>query len=178
MEARPTVESGKLLEHLGEESSRRPWNIGVKNILAPVDFSDCSTEALRYAAAFARQCGTGLSVLHVVVPHIPVDPYGVTIPNYFETDPVHDAWKELERLGRAVAPPEVPVRIFVRSSQSWAANEIVQAAAELGSDLIIIPTHGYTGLKHVILGSTAEYVVRHAPCPVLVVRAINHQGQE
>ncbi|HTD65875.1 MAG TPA: universal stress protein, partial [Candidatus Limnocylindria bacterium] len=49
-------------------------------------------------------------------------------------------------------------------------HEIAQAAATLKIDLIVISTHGYTGLKHVLLGSTAERVVRHAPCPVLVVR--------
>jgi nucleotide-binding universal stress UspA family protein len=52
--------------------------------------------------------------------------------------------------------------------------EIVQVAAEMAADLIIITTHGYTGLKHVLMGSTAELIVRHAPCPVLTVRDPEH----
>jgi nucleotide-binding universal stress UspA family protein len=56
--------------------------------------------------------------------------------------------------------------------------EILRVARETEADLIIIATHGYTGLKHVLLGSTAELVVRHAPCPVLTVRQVEHDFVE
>jgi nucleotide-binding universal stress UspA family protein len=61
------------------------------------------------------------------------------------------------------------------SGQLGRWDEITRAAEELNTDLIIIATHGHTGLKHVVLGSTAENVVRHAPCPVLTVRVEEHE---
>jgi nucleotide-binding universal stress UspA family protein len=62
----------------------------------------------------------------------------------------------------------IPVQAEVRTGKPY--NEIVLAAKKLGADLIVIATHGYSGLKRALLGSTAERVVRYAPCPVLVVR--------
>jgi nucleotide-binding universal stress UspA family protein len=78
----------------------------------------------------------------------------------------------LEALARKELKPAIQSATLVRSGSAF--NEIVAVARELQIDLIIIATHGYSGLKHFLLGSTAERVVRHAPCPVLVVRDREH----
>ena len=75
-----------------------------------------------------------------------------------------------------VAGKALSVRPLVCTGRApW---EILRVARETEADLIIIATHGYTGLKHVLLGSTAELVVRHAPCPVLTVRQVEHDFVE
>jgi nucleotide-binding universal stress UspA family protein len=68
--------------------------------------------------------------------------------------------------------PELPVDIAVR--HNFVFDGILEVAREIRADLIITTTHGYTGLKHLMMGSTAENIVRRAPCPVLVVREVEH----
>ena len=76
---------------------------------------------------------------------------------------------DLEALSTRFIDPGVQTNWIVKHGKSY--QEIVKAAKKLKADMIVISTHGYTGLKHTIMGSTAERVVRHAPCPVLVLRA-------
>jgi len=78
------------------------------------------------------------------------------------------AQAHLQELANQLLPPGLAEKLVVRVGVPY--HEIVEAAGELQADLIVITTHGHTGLKHVLLGSTAEWVVRHAPCPVLTVR--------
>ena len=141
--------------------------IHLQNILVPVDFSNSSQKALTYAVAFARQFGAKLWVLHVVeIPYL--GGYGE-----METPPLQDdletaARENIAQLVQTHVAGAVPATTQVRLGQPW--YEITQTAQETGADLIIVATHGYTGLKHILLGSTAERVVRHAFCPVLVMR--------
>jgi nucleotide-binding universal stress UspA family protein len=137
-------------------------------ILVPVDFSEPAREALDYAVAFAIQFQARLILLHVV--EIPYVGSGL---GEIELPPVDTEIRGSvdEHLGRIMAEQvgnRLPAETLTRSGQPW--YEITEAAREIGADLIIIGTHGYTGLKHVLMGSTAERVVRHATCPVLVVR--------
>lgn len=142
----------------------------VKRILMPVDFSAPSKTALKYAEQFAKQLGAGLILVHVVE--------RVWYPHDWEYTPVLEgnigpvALEKEARVRLTALASEVkatvPVTPHVRSGTPW--NEIVLAAKEYKADLIIIGTHGRTGLKHIVMGSTAERVVRHAHCPVLVVR--------
>jgi len=84
-------------------------------------------------------------------------------------------WR-LARLAAELSPKRDAVQTVVRTGRApW---EIVRVAGEVEADLIIITTHGYTGLKHVLMGSTAELIVRHAPCPVLTVRDPEHDFVE
>jgi universal stress protein A len=141
----------------------------LQSILVPTDFSTPSLKALRYAAALAAQFGAKLTLLHVVEPIGPTPDFAYN-PLVLDDEVVMANAKEqlqrlLERQGVDVALVE---RTLVRDGVPF--NEISAAASRLKADLIVIATHGYTGLKHVFLGSTAERVVRHAPCPVLVVR--------
>jgi len=139
-------------------------------ILAPVDFSEKSRELLRFAVRFAKQHQARLLLLHVVEP-ISYPTYAdypslTAVPISGET--IDDAKAGLEKLRRVEVPPDMSVDIEVRSGRPHI--EVTDAARKLQVDLIIISTHGRTGLSHILLGSTAEHVVRYAPCPVLTLR--------
>ena len=142
----------------------------LNRVLVPLDFSAHSMKALSYARLFAAQFGATVVLLHVSEPVV----YGTDF-GYAPVPPTtleHDC-EEAER-GRleGVAEKERAAGVNIEVAQRVGRPhlEIVDAARELKADLILVTTHGYTGLKHVLLGSTAELVVRHAPCPVLVVR--------
>jgi universal stress protein A len=141
----------------------------LKRILAPVDFSTNSERALQYVRAFADEFDADVVLLHVVEPTIIPDNFGMVPPAYEQVGEslMKSANERLPRMARAVSDDPEAVQCLVRSGR--AAWEIVRVAAEVKADLIIITTHGYTGLKHVLMGSTAELIVRHAPCPVMTV---------
>jgi nucleotide-binding universal stress UspA family protein len=149
----------------------------LRTVLVPTDFSEHSCKAREYAFRLAQQFGSTLVLLHVIEPAYPFPVDGVMhFPGELDDPslarrPVVE--KELARLADITAKQAcVPVRSKVCSGRAY--EEITAAARAENADLIVIATHGYTGLKHVVLGSTAERVVRHAPCPVLVVREQGH----
>jgi nucleotide-binding universal stress UspA family protein len=152
-----------------------PARLKLKKILVPTDFSKFSSKALRYATEFATQFGASITLLHVVEPiaYPPESGYAPVEIEAVETTWRKDAKRKLEELGRKVVQPPLTARAVVRFGSPY--HEITALAKEEGVDLIILATHGYTGLKHVFLGSTAEKVVRHAPCPVLTVREREHE---
>ena len=141
----------------------------IKSILVPIDFSAPSKKALAYAVPFAELFGARLTLLNVVEPVATPD-FAKSFPLAMENDQVLAGCKrELElAVKEAGIDPNLVEKTLVRFGRSF--HEIAAAARTLKVDLIIIATHGYTGLKHALLGSTTERVVRHAPCPVLVVR--------
>lgn len=145
----------------------------LKRILVPIDFSDCSLQALDYALAFAEQFQARLILLHVVEPAVyPENCLGLA-PVMDETNQslVESARERLAELSRKRVGHRAVAESLVRLGR--AHSEIPDTAQAMGADMIILGTHGYTGLKHALLGSTAERVVRHGPCPVLTVR---HSG--
>lgn len=152
-----------------------PATLKLKTILVPTDFAEPSKKSLRYALRFAEQFGATVILLHVVEPIVLLgDAYGsVAVPMEATAALQQDATTRLASLVRDEIEEVVPVSSCVRCGKPY--QEIVNAAREREVDLIIIATHGYTGLKHVFLGSTAERVVRHAPCPVLIVREKEHE---
>lgn len=141
----------------------------IRSILVPIDFSEPSIKALKYAAAFARHFGAKLTLLNVVEPAGTPD-FIAAFPLVMENEQLTTLAEEhLRKLpSRYNLSPKLVEKTLVRSGAAF--NEIAAAARSLRTDLIIIATHGHTGLKHLVLGSTAERVVRHAPCPVFVVR--------
>ena len=145
-----------------------PPIIRLMNILVPLDFSEMSLKSLQYAAPLAKQFGAKLTLLHVVQP---VDE-AVTLeyPAFFSSDHFAQLEKQLEDIRATKVPQDLPVEIAVR--HNFVFDGIVEVAREIHADLIITSTHGYTGLKHLMMGSTAENIVRRAPCPVLVVREV------
>lgn len=144
----------------------------LRTILLPTDFSECAAHALPVAADMARQAGARLLCLHVVEPVVPAvgwTPVAEPLPLADISDRLEDsAARELPRWSRRAECSGLDVEELVAHGE--AASEIVRVARERGADLIVISSHGRTGLGRIIFGSTAESVVRYAHCPVLVVK--------
>lgn len=143
----------------------------LKKILVPIDFSSLSKDALPYATLLAQQFGAELILLHVVE-RFPIDSIlGRGLMNEVTVPLMKQAEVTLEQMATELAQATgVKTAAIVRDGAPF--ENICLAAKSLSADLIVLTTHGYTGLKHVWLGSTAERVVRQAPCPVLVVREL------
>ena len=131
----------------------------IKTILVPVDFSTPSRAALQSAACLAEKYGSSLIVLYVAESSRSLDNVFSANPQMADTDLRTFVDEEVEEL--------VPVKFQIASGKAWV--RIVEAAKNLGVDLIVTGTHGEGGLTHALLGSTAERVVRHAPCSTLIV---------
>jgi nucleotide-binding universal stress UspA family protein len=146
----------------------RPHPEKPQKILVPIDFSDNSKVALPYAVQYATQFGARIFLLYVVEP-APFLTDLRDVPTALSDKQVAlMARTDLEAIAALEIDAAVPVEQFVKLGKAY--QEIVALAEEAKVDLIIMATHGYTGLKHTLLGSTTERVVHHAPCPVLVVR--------
>jgi universal stress protein A len=148
--------------------------IHLKQILVPVDFSNPSQQALRYALRFAKEFHAEVTLLHVVE-KTAVGSGFADVPSRFAylDEELSIAKKNLRALTASSQEAGCPtIGSTVRTGLP--AHEIVEAAKESNTDLIVIATHGYTGWKHFCIGSTAERVVRAAPCPVFVVREKEH----
>jgi nucleotide-binding universal stress UspA family protein len=140
----------------------------LKTIVVPIDFSPESKKALRYASKLAAQLGSTLQLVHVVESASFVNDLQNVVVMRSDQEIAKEAGVRLESIVKDEIDGQISVRSEVRIGKPY--QEIVSAAKVLDADLIVISTHGYTGLKHTLLGSTAERVVRHAECPVLVVR--------
>lgn len=145
--------------------------IDIKKILYPTDFSDPSAYALNYAAEMAKLFDAELELLHVMLDESQLVSFylpQITVQN-LSKDMEDGAKSKLEEFIQEATVLE-GVRYVYTMAKGIADEEIVKRAAESGTDLIVIGTHGRTGFEHVLFGSTAEKVVRKAPCPVLSVR--------
>ncbi|MCF6156132.1 MAG: universal stress protein [Candidatus Brocadia sp.] len=147
--------------------------INIKNILCPIDYSIYSEMALKYAIEFADKYQAKLYLMHVLDIRVydinDPDLYNVTLA---DTETVN---KLRERLLKCVNE-DTKGRISVEAIiiQGVPFSEIIKASKEYKIDLIVLGTHGRTGLSHAIMGSVAEKVVRKAPCPVLTIRHPEH----
>lgn len=135
-----------------------------KVILVPTDFSTASDAAVPHAEALARQSGAELVVLHVEEPPLA---YGTGELYYGLPEPNSEL---IGRMLDAVKPADAAVPCRHRLAMGDPAGEIIKAAAEEEAEMIVMGTHGRTGLFRALMGSVAEAVVRRAPCPVLVYR--------
>ena len=169
MKFKPTNKGGVVVE-MGPQEEQIPTEprteFRLRKILVPVDFSEHSRKAVEYAIAFAKQFGADLNLVHVVRPY-PVGPEMAPV----DIESIQDAKTELETMRKQVAET-VHCQASLRTGDP--CFEVISAARQLDVDLIILSTHGRTGLAHLVLGSTAEKLVRHAECPVLVVRRQEH----
>jgi universal stress protein A len=136
--------------------------IQLARILLPTDFSEFSGEATKYACALAEQFDAELHVLHVLEGQEIGDPELREFAEGELKEVLAPTWEEGRKVVKAMA--EGPT--FV---------EIIRYGREHDIDLIVMGTHGRSGLAHVLLGSVAERVVRKSPCPVLTVRPEGHQ---
>ncbi len=149
--------------------------VSLKKILVPQDFSDYSLHALRYAVTFAELFKAELVVLHIVEPIVyPADfSFGqVSIPAMEEEIRKHSE-EQLNELVEKEIPETVRATPIIRVGKPFI--EIVEVAKSQNADLIVISSHGRTGMDHVLFGSTADKVVRKAPCPVLTIRPHEHE---
>jgi nucleotide-binding universal stress UspA family protein len=150
--------------------------INLHRILVPTDFGKSAENALTYAVAFAEKFGAEVHLLHVVQDLALFIPEAVMIAPPL-APPVEQfvsaARTALERVVGETARPGIALHPAV--AEGTPAEEIVEFARRLDIDLIVMGTHGHTGLAHVLMGSVAEKVVRRAPCPVLTVRHPEHE---
>jgi len=141
-----------------------------KKILCPVDFSDASRSALQVASELARRFDGEVTVFHAYPLPGYTLPEGTVLPATGmlqelaeQTDALLERWK-------AEAIADGAPRVSSGKAVGEPAAEVVAAAEDGKYDAIVVGTHGRTGLAHVLLGSVAEKVIRHAPCPVFAVR--------
>jgi nucleotide-binding universal stress UspA family protein len=144
--------------------------LSIRRILFPTDFSEPAEYAWPYALTFAQEFGAEVHLLHVVAPPprltetytVPFDPEGTVQALRAEASSSLDGQVEAAKSRGLIFSREVRVGVDSR--------EIIDYAAKHDIDLIVMATHGRTGLAHVLLGSVAEKVVRKAPCPVLTIK--------
>jgi nucleotide-binding universal stress UspA family protein len=134
-------------------------------ILHPTDFSECSEAALGVAGTLARNLGARLAILHVAP--LPVVMGGSMAA---EVDPRYHR-EALDRARQRVEGPDLKYPVETQLLQGLEPDGILQVATELGCDLIVMGTHGRTGMGRLMMGSVAEFVLARADCPVIVVKA-------
>lgn len=141
-----------------------------KTILFATDFSESSDHAFQYALSLARKFESRLGILHVISE--PVDLRGFYVPHIsfdkLEEEIEQGALKMMEKFCRTHTQDYARVESFVVPGIPY--DEIIKKAQEINADLIVVGTHGRTGLDHVLFGSTAEKVVRKSTVPVMTIR--------
>src|SRR5215831_17869290 len=152
--------------------------LSIQNIIVPIDFSKMSVQAIQIAKQLARRFGASIHLAHVrqfnyaadfVAPAPPMVPFSFM---RYEQDGHKSVLKELETVASECGISSATCHVLTGAPPF---DEICRIAQAIPADLIVMPTHGRTGLKHVFLGSTAERIVQHASCPVLVARG--HRAQ-
>jgi nucleotide-binding universal stress UspA family protein len=150
--------------------------IDLHQVLVPTDFSQCSKSALDYGLALADRFGARLHLLHVV------QDLALFIPDMvMVAPPVAPSVTELKQAARAAFDRVIadnkldPATLVCEVREGAPFYEILEYAKEANIDLIVMGTHGHTGLAHVLLGSVTAKIIRQAPCPVLTVRHPEHE---
>lgn len=142
----------------------------IKKVLVPIDFSDYSKSALKYAVNFAKSFNADIILIYVVEPIIYPPDFSmgqIAMPS-INTEWDDRAKDELQKLAKSEIADIANVKTVIKTGKPFV--EIIETAKEENIDLIIIATHGHSGVEHILFGSTAEKVVRKAPCPVLTLR--------
>jgi len=149
--------------------------IRLQKILLPTDFSNYSAAATKYACELATKFDAELHLLHTLEVHLASAPsfgMGLALPKY-----INESRAAAEKSLAGVLDPKwlTGRRVIQAVVEGFPKVEIIHYARKQNIDLIVLSTHGRTGLSHMIMGSVAENVVRTAPCPVLTVRPEGHQ---
>jgi nucleotide-binding universal stress UspA family protein len=145
-----------------------PLDLKIERILVPLDFSPASAEALDFAVWLAKQFHAAIHLVHVYPPDEASSVPGAGHLLFESAEAIERLNEELMGIHRKHVPTFRPDSCFIRRGRPY--EEIVRLAREIGADLIVLATRGHSGLKHLLLGSTAERVVRNASCPVLIAR--------
>jgi nucleotide-binding universal stress UspA family protein len=171
----PTTKRGSRISCRVRPRRQRLAGSTIKSILAPIDFSERSLEALKNALALAKRFGADLHLAHIYEPDLPMSivvAMPLVLPPVEVAQGVRRHLKEVARKLGAELRPENYHAIPGRP-----AEQVCELAREHAIDLIVVSTRGNTGLKHLVLGSTAERIVRYSPCPVLVVHPQKRDGK-
>jgi nucleotide-binding universal stress UspA family protein len=147
---------------------RNALEFKIEKILVALDFSPTSMEALDCAVSLAKQFRAAIHLVHVHPPDGVSSVPGAGHLLFESAEAIERLNEELTGVHRKHVPTFRPENCHIRGGQPY--QEIVRLAREINADLIVLATRGHSGLKHLLLGSTAERVVRNAPCPALVVR--------
>lgn len=143
----------------------------IKKVLVPIDFSDYSKGALNYSINFIKCFNAEITLIYVIEPVIYPPDFSATQisipPTDFEI--TKNAEESLKQFINKEIPADIKVKSVIKTGKPFV--EIVETASEENIDLIIISSHGRSGVEKILFGSTAEKVVRKAPCPVLTLRA-------
>jgi len=144
----------------------------INRILVPIDFSEYSKNALKYAVPMAEQAAASLYLIYVVEPTVyPADlGFGQVVMPGVEDELREKGSDELKGLIEKEIGSRVKASSTVRTGKPH--QEILLEAEEKNIDLIVMATHGHTGVEHMLFGSTAERIVRNARCPVLTIRPV------
>ena len=143
-------------------------------ILVPIDFSTSSERALDYAVNLAEAAKAMVHLVHVVEPAPFLTGLDTVAISLSDADAAGQCEHELAKLAKEYCSPDLPISSDVHIGKP--AHEVCNTAKESHSDLIVLSTHGRTGLKHLLMGSVAEKIVREATCPVLMVRERDQNG--
>jgi nucleotide-binding universal stress UspA family protein len=161
---------GGLATVIVEPHKKEAVMLPFRTVLHPTDFSENSDYAFRLACALARDYGARLVILHAAVPPVVVYGEGVIPP---EPGDYKDRLRE--RL-QQLAAPDPKIKVEHRLVEGDAVTEILRTAEGTKADVIVMGTHGRTGLGRLLLGSVAEQVVRKAPCAVVTVKLPQDQA--
>jgi nucleotide-binding universal stress UspA family protein len=143
----------------------------IRRILAPTDFSPYSDEGLRYAAFLAERFGAEVLVFHVILPEEMKAKEALPAPSGY-ADEIYQTTREdtMKHFLQVVGKGQDGLRVKALVTSGAPFVEIIRKAREERCDLIVMATHGRTGLSHILMGSVAEKVVRMADCPVVTIR--------
>ena len=150
-------------------AARAIKRLQIKKILVPIDFSPASHEAIKFSLPLQKKFGAELHLVHVTADEVPMASLAAMPIALSETESAAYAHIHLRRSAKKCGTELETANIHVLRGQPF--EQICRLAREIDIDLIIIPTRGLSGFKHLLLGSTAERVVRYSPCPVLVLKA-------
>lgn len=143
--------------------------IKLQRILCPTDFSPTAAHAVNYAAELARTFGAELVLLHSIPElNYPLRSFGMASSFPHLREELHTRAREALEAEKARGCQGANARIELRDGES--SEQILAAVHEMKADMVVMGTHGHTGIRHAIMGSTAEKIVRLCECPVLTVR--------
>lgn len=140
----------------------------MNTILVPVDFSTGALHALNFAASLARRLGSSIVLVHVMDSIYVSGRFDSRRLRSLRAEAHEESKRRLSALAKRRVRPQVPVRHYLLKGAP--SVKIVEMALKVGADLIVMGSEGRTGMKRFLVGSVAEKVIRHARCPVLVVR--------
>jgi nucleotide-binding universal stress UspA family protein len=152
----------------GPQTRDNPLDFKIEKILVPLDFSPASVEALNHAVSMAKQFHAAIHLAHVYPPDEASSAPGAGHLLLQSAEAIERLNEELTGIHRKYVPTSRPENCHIRAGRPY--EQIINLAREINADLIALSTRGHSGLKHLLLGSTTEQVVRSAPCPVFVAR--------